>query len=503
MLDNMKQKMADSKRNAAKFKRKVVKRCKKILKKNPMVKKEAQIRFVMKRTGWTHKYAAKQMADANQRLGISYAEYIQFAYYKIPAELQRGAYQKVLNQRERVAERREKCIADAMEKTGWSLEEATKQVDDAKKRLDMAYLVYMEHDFCLLTPEEQEEKLKEVRAARLPQQEAWARQIECSRNIVINKVMKKTGWDRDTTVAKIQDAVARTGCTYNEYFTYKFYELEDELQDQIFLMSFSKKLTAKYTTDRKFGKMLCNKAATNFYFTDCVKRPWCMNSDISFEEFREKFQGCKKIVYKPLGGNWGRGVVGFEVTGDMKPIYDEIMSYPEGVVEQFVVQHPKMNELSPTAVNTVRIVTISSNHEPITADGKMMDVAYASLKIGGVTSNIVDNLHGGGMVAGIDLEKGVLITDGADDQGNVYAVHPVTGMKIKGFEIPYFKEAIEMVTKAIQDRKLDGYLGWDVAISENGPELIETNLMPGVILLTMPYLAENKGMKPHMEQYYL
>ena len=59
-----------------------------------------------------------------------------------------------------------------------------------------------------------------------------------------------------------------------------------------------------------------------------------------------------------------------------------------------------------------------------------------------------------------------------------------------------------MVKEAIVEKKLDGYLGWDIAITENGPVLIETNLTPGVILFSMPYIAtEKRGMKHVMEKY--
>ncbi|MDQ9790964.1 sugar-transfer associated ATP-grasp domain-containing protein, partial [Acinetobacter baumannii] len=61
-----------------------------------------------------------------------------------------------------------------------------------------------------------------------------------------------------------------------------------------------------------------------------------------------------------------------------------------------------------------------------------MDIAYASLRIGGGTS-IIDNFHGGGMVAVADLKTGELVTDGADMAGNVYKTHPMTGIMIKGF----------------------------------------------------------------------
>jgi len=58
-----------------------------------------------------------------------------------------------------------------------------------------------------------------------------------------------------------------------------------------------------------------------------------------------------------------------------------------------------------------------------------------------------------------------------------------------------------MVTEAINKNKLEGYLGWDVAIAEDGPILIEVNDRPGVVLLSTPYAAQKKGMKHVLAKY--
>ena len=462
---------------------------------------EAALLSIMEKTGWDREVALKKIREAKKKAGITYKDYDKLNMHTVPVDQIKGEYQKYQNRKELRKELREKCIADIVEKRGCGRKEAARDLDSARKRLGVTYGEYLNNGFGGLSEQEQDDLYARLQEEKEEREKEKSEELRQRRRKIVNEVMERTGWDRPTARAKIREARARTGCNYEEYLIYKFYEMDEKTQDEIFVMSFSKKLKAKYTPDRNFSMMLCDKAATNTFFDDCLRRPWCMNNKVTFEEFCEKFRNCRKIIYKPLSGNWGRGVVGFEIQDNLQEIYDEVITFPEGVIEQFVVQHPKMSELSPTAVNTVRVVTFSSNTGCVTKDGKKMDVAYASLKIGGVTSNIVDNLHGGGMVAGIDLQTGKLITDGADNQGNTYAIHPVTGMQIKGFEVPYFKEAIEMVTRAIKEKKLHGYLGWDVAIGENGPELIEVNLMPGVILLTMPYIAEKKGMKPLMEKY--
>ena len=213
------------------------------------------------------------------------------------------------------------------------------------------------------------------------------------------------------------------------------------------------------------------------------------------------FKDIDRIIYKPIDGNRGRGIRAFEVSDDnIESVYEELSNCPTGVVEAFVVQHSELSKLSPDSVNTIRIVSISSNKRSVTDNGDKVDIAYASLRIGGGGS-VVDNFHSGGMVAAIDMKTGKLVTNAADMAGNVFTKHPVTGIEIKGFEIPYFSEALEMVKDAVRKNKIEGYLGWDVAISETGPVLIEVNARPGVVLLSMPYAAEKKGMKHIMEKY--
>ena len=387
----------------------------------------------------------------------------------------------------------EKAVVRAVEEYGWSRKRAARRIAETKRRLGITYIDYCKYDFYKFSKRKQAAAYQKIREEKQRKAEV--------RKEVVQRVMEITGWKYAYAQRQIQEAQKRTGCTYTEYLIYKFYDMTPAEQDDIFLISFSKKITDKYDTDKKFRGMLCNKAATNRFFSECLARPWCVNTNVSFSKFCTVFTGCDKIFYKPMSLNGGRGAASFELTQEnLREVYDTLRTYPRGVVEGYVIQHPKMNALSPTAVNTVRIVTISSREEPIATNGKMMDIPYVALKMGGADS-LVDNLHGGGMVAAVDKETGVLITDAVDGMGNVYTQHPVTGTTIKGFEIPFFRESIEMVTRAIEEKNLVGYLGWDIAITEDGPTLIETNTTPGVILLTMPYIAQKKGMKPLMAQY--
>lgn len=319
--------------------------------------------------------------------------------------------------------------------------------------------------------------------------------------LTVEKVMAKTGWSFAEAEAAFWAAEERTGCTPKEYYLYRMYEMTPEEQDTVLVASIQKHLQKKFGTNKDFVDMLYDKERTNQFFAEYIRRPWCVNTKVSYEEFAEKFANTNRVIYKPLDGNRGRGVEAFMLDRDtMREVYDVLADYPDGVVEAYVVQHPEMLKLCPSSVNTIRVVTFSSNTTPVTPDGKSMDIAYTALRIGG-GSSIVDNFHSGGMVCHIDSQTGKLITDAADMDCNVFAEHPATGVKFLDFQIPYYQEAMAMVTEAINKNKLEGYLGWDVAIAEDGPILIEVNDRPGVVLLSTPYAAQKKGMKHVLAKY--
>lgn len=317
----------------------------------------------------------------------------------------------------------------------------------------------------------------------------------------VKKVVERTGWDYESTKEKLLATIERTGCTPTEFFLYRFYELTEEQQDTYYIAKYQKIFQKKYGVDKDFVALLYDKERTNNYFAEYVRRPWCVNTKVTFEQFNETFKDTERVMYKPIAGHRGYGVEAIYLTPEnMKEVYDRLATYPEGVVEAFIKQHPEMCKLSPTSVNSLRFVTFSSNSKPVTADGKMMDIAYSIVRFGREGA-IVDNLHSGGMVANVDLETGCLSTDGADRNGDLFVQHPDTGVTIKGFKVPYFEEAREMVKEAIATRKVEGYIGWDIAISENGPMLLEVNDRPGSDGLQTAPAQAKQGMKFLMDKY--
>jgi histone deacetylase complex regulatory component SIN3 len=89
----------------------------------------------------------------------------------------------------------------------------------------------------------------------------------------------------------------------------------------------------------------------------------------------------------------------------------------------------------------------------------------------------VDNWAVGGLAIGIDVENESLHKYGfyKPGYGTKALEHPNSGIVFDGYKIPFLQQAIE------QAKNLHSFLpgvhsiGWDIAIGENGPIIIEGN----------------------------
>tara|TARA_Y100000588_G_scaffold393738_2_gene510921 strand:- start:265 stop:1278 length:1014 start_codon:yes stop_codon:yes gene_type:complete len=199
-----------------------------------------------------------------------------------------------------------------------------------------------------------------------------------------------------------------------------------------------------------------------------------------------------KVVLKSVDGQCGRGIQIIPVKGlNPSTLVSKLEASGNDLAEEFVQQHEDLNRLSPSGLNTLRIVT------QINKEGGV-DVIAARLRI--TVNNSVDNLAAGNLAAEVNLESGKVNGPAvySDITKEDTATHPVTGVVISGFEVPLFKDSIEMVTEAALLYPQNRSIGWDVAITSNGPELIECNHDWCKLLWQLPV---KKGLKPVLEAY--
>jgi hypothetical protein len=151
-------------------------------------------------------------------------------------------------------------------------------------------------------------------------------------------------------------------------------------------------------------------------------------------------------------------------------IYTEVIN-SEFLFQETIRQHPDLNKLNSSSINTIRIDTF------INKDGKI-DTISAHIRMS--TYNIhVDNIDAGGCFVSIDLQTGKLKKYGYSairTHGvKVRKEHPVTGTSFENLTIPYFSEVKDLVKQAAGLMPGLRLVGWDVAIGETGPVLIEGN----------------------------
>ena len=92
-----------------------------------------------------------------------------------------------------------------------------------------------------------------------------------------------------------------------------------------------------------------------------------------------------------------------------------------------------------------------------------------------------------GIAAHIDVNTGTIFTHGFDLDNNLHEKHPISGVQFLGFDIPNWDKAIELVKTAHMQLPQCQLLGWDIAITQIGADIIEANNRPGPPLMQMAW----------------
>jgi hypothetical protein len=198
-----------------------------------------------------------------------------------------------------------------------------------------------------------------------------------------------------------------------------------------------------------------------------------------------------KIVLKLSNGQVGKEVKVYETKSFSKEsLLEEMKSKNFDLAEEYVIQHPALMALSPTGLNTVRIFT--------QLEGEKVLFLGARLRIS--VNSQVDNLGAGNIAAPLDSATGKVNGPGiySDITKLDETIHPITNQPIIGFKVPFWNETKSMIEKAALLHPENKSIGWDIAITANGPELIEGNHNWCKLLWQLPV---KQGLKPMIEKY--
>ena len=182
---------------------------------------------------------------------------------------------------------------------------------------------------------------------------------------------------------------------------------------------------------------------------------------------------------KPRMGDGGKGaflIRGNEVTysdGSVTPacrsaLAEVFASSPQNYLLQEVASQDKaLSELNPTSLNTIRCLTYLDRH----GNAQVMG---ATLRLGAGTM-VVDNAASGGLYCGVDIDRGCILGDAVNKGGDKFARHPNTGVLFADYPVPNLEQVFEMCSRCHEAIGQPMTVGWDVAVSPDGPLLLEGN----------------------------
>jgi hypothetical protein len=210
----------------------------------------------------------------------------------------------------------------------------------------------------------------------------------------------------------------------------------------------------------------------------------------SGDEFAEVLrEGPPEIVVKPSDGGHGRGVrVLTRTDGHLvdhagartspRGLYDEIRRDPEfgcHIVQERLRNHPALDAVVPSpALQTLRISTLVDRRGQPHVLQAAMRLALATE----ATDNFGDGSVGNGY-AEVDPQTGRMGPLRLAGPGGVGLVSsptvPSTGAPVEGVRLPHWEGARDLALDAALRFLPSRALGWDIALTRDGPVLVEGN----------------------------
>lgn len=281
---------------------------------------------------------------------------------------------------------------------------------------------------------------------------------------------KATGKPTSLVVLDSIHSVFRYNTSILDFFYFRFYEKTREERSVWAgtgtMYEYQRRMNPHATRNRLENKKIFVK-----FYGSFIKRKIYLISDISTnnEDFMRFYdQTDRRVVLKNSTGQGGKEVKVIKI-GDFTVDSLRTLMSKGGfdILEEYLKQHQSMQELSPAAVNTIRIVTEVRSGIPT--------IIAARLRIS--IDSAVDNLAAGNAAAKIDIETGRVTKPAvySDFRKDQLLRHPVTQVEILGFEIPMWSKIRSYVLQLAAYDTSNKSIGWDIALLSSGPEVIEAN----------------------------
>ncbi len=157
------------------------------------------------------------------------------------------------------------------------------------------------------------------------------------------------------------------------------------------------------------------------------------------------------------------------------------------LVTEYVVAHEAIRSISSGALNTVRVMVVKE-------DSRNAKLTNAVVKFSTLASGQVDNIQRGGIIAKVNVLTGEF-SNAKKVVNNIFfdcERHPDSNLEIKG-HLPHWQEMSEKLVEISQHLAPLTYLGYDIAITDDGFKIIEINSHQGIRMFQVygPLLKDN------------
>lgn len=259
---------------------------------------------------------------------------------------------------------------------------------------------------------------------------------------------------------------ATRGIGYVDYLKGNYINLSNE-EKKKYLTKRNYVRLVKYLNKRGYQMIFHDKIVFNRIFKDYIGRDFIDIREVGYKGFKKFVTGKENVFAKKHNSFGGDGVKKVNIAGeDLKVLFNQLYNNKQYLIEDTLIQNEYLDWINPKAVNNVRLVTLLK-------DGEVY-VVFKTLRINAGSEEVI-SCHDIYMT--LD-DEGNVLGNVVDDECNIYKKHPVTGFKFKGAKIPHMDKALELVKSAAKLVPEMRWIGWDVAITEDGAAIIEGNNYP-------------------------
>ncbi len=253
------------------------------------------------------------------------------------------------------------------------------------------------------------------------------------------------------------------GTSFSEYAGYGFYGKKNREKRTYMTRRYMFRFFDSYNP-MELRSRIGDKSLAVKYYSDFLQRDQYTKNEgfDSFLDFSERHS--KLFIKKAIG--WGGDGARTEMIAcadDAERVWASLGN--DEVVEPVISNHDFLRKIYPGSLNTIKVTVLQTPNGPL--------IVTAIIRFGNNT--IVDNVHSGGMAAGIDINTGRIETPAMNKHFKRYLIHPETKQAITGCIIPEWDSIKALAIQASLITPELRYTSWDIALTNDGPIMIEGN----------------------------